>query len=84
MQNVSLHFTRSIFDDFLSQACAKVKAIKAIKAINHPTTLGFSFFIFCFFAFLFSLLPIFLLQLLAFYQARNTCHGQAKGFLPKL
>ena len=57
-----------------------------------PPLSAFRFLSF-FFAFLFSLLPIFLLQLLAFYQAsfefknfqesinqaRNTCHGQAEG-----
>ena len=91
MQNASFHFTKVTLDYFFAQACTKVK----VWMINHPTTLGFWFFSIFFFAFPFSLLPVFMLKSLAFYQAsfeykdfresvdqaRNTCtcHGQAKG-----
>ena len=62
--------------------------------LDDKATYHFKLFIFYyFFVFPFSLRPIFLLQLLAFYQAsfewkniqesineaRNTCHGQAEG-----
>ena len=77
----------SCLTTFLLEHAHKSK-FRVFFMIINPTTFGFSFFIFFiffFFAFPFSLLPIFLLQLLAFYQASSSpnthtteiknCHG---------